>query len=393
VQLNYFSLPQLQPGRNRITVKGKLAEGTALKVTYLWDDPSGKGRENVTLIEDLPYSYEIIAAGKQWEDCVCKSITVEVVEASGGGNRTEVKEAPSDIHQLPPMRPAAETRTRYGWWQREDPHKLPSVEQLIADLDDPERQENAIKGLMELRDPRAFDAVKKLAYECRRTTVKGCALVTLYNTDAGRAKPILLDILEHPERSLWTESPIYRGPRSPGQHWAHTAVIIGIMAREAGWQEFVPGLVKVLESPHATTGVRLSIMRVFGKLADHRAAEAVRRCLDDRDLNVRAYAALAAGRVGDRAFIPRLRELLGSRYVVIRARSAVALGMLGDRESAPRLREMLHYVDDENVRAAAAQALGEMEDRGSAAALEAALEVEPFPWVREKITQSLSELR
>ncbi|HUU23659.1 MAG TPA: HEAT repeat domain-containing protein, partial [Phycisphaerae bacterium] len=61
--------------------------------------------------------------------------------------------------------------------------------------------------------------------------------------------------------------------------------------------------------------------------------------------------------------------------------------------SGPGLRRWLVRTDDENFRGVAAEALGAMGEKESIPALEAALNVEPFPWVRERITQALSKLR
>lgn len=99
VQLNIYSLPQLHPGKNKITVRGTIDPGQALMVTYVWDDPSGKERRNVTRVEQTPFTYEIIAAGMKWKNCVCRSITIEALPAAGQGNHTLVKEKPSKYIQ------------------------------------------------------------------------------------------------------------------------------------------------------------------------------------------------------------------------------------------------------------------------------------------------------
>jgi hypothetical protein len=390
VQQNFYALPQLQPGRNRITVRGRLAKGAALKVTYVWDDPEGRARRNVTVVETLPASYEIVAAGKRWEDCVCKSVTIEAVAATGGGNRTVVREKPSEIHELPPMRHVRDTRGRRGWWQRSDPGKLPPVDRLIQDLKDPARRGAALKGLQELRDPKAFDAVRKVAYEEPDVLWKNVALVTLFRTDRRRARPVLLDILNHPDKVTWTAKPVRKGPRDARQHWACTAVVIGVMARESGWREAVPGLLKVLESDAARRHVPFAILRIFAGLGDERVKGAVRKALKGRGYAA-AYASLAAARIGDRAGIPDIRKVMAGRYRVWQAYAIIALGRLGDRASAPAIRGKLSE-PDENLRAAAAEALGEMGDPTAATALKAALEREPFPWVRDKMKQALDKL-
>jgi hypothetical protein len=89
---------------NHITVKGNLAQGAALKVTCVWDDPAGKDRRHVTVVGQTPYTYGIVAGGGKWEDCVCRPITIEAVPATGAGNRTEVKEQPAPRETLPPIR-------------------------------------------------------------------------------------------------------------------------------------------------------------------------------------------------------------------------------------------------------------------------------------------------
>jgi len=394
VQQNYFALPQLQAGRNRITVKGELAKGAALKITYVWDDPLGKGRRNVTVVEKAPWTYEILAAGKKWEDCVCRSLTVQAVPATGDGNRTLVKEAPSPIHLLPPMRPPLETRTRGGLWKRPIVKDLPSVTQLVAELENPAKAPEAARALLELADPKTFEPLKRTAYEVDHQWAKDSALAALFNIDRRRARPILLDIASHPGKVTWEAYKTWKGRQiTAHDRWASCTLMIGTMAKQAGWKEFVPLVARVAESPKANAAHQWSAMRLLAEFGDERATAAVKKCLAGKDLNTRAYAALAAGRTGDKSLIPRLRECLRHGYVVLRFRAAIALGQLGDKESAPALRKMLSYLADENVRAAAAQALGDLGDAASAGALKAAHDAEPVRWVRETMTKSLAKLR
>ncbi len=171
VQQNFYSLPQLQPGKNKITVNGTLLAGTALKVTYVWDDPVGHNRRNVAVVEKTPYIYEIVAGGKKWEDCVSKSITIEAISASGEGNRTLVKEQPSQFKELPSMRPATETRKAGIVAARPAKDDLPSIDRLIKMIQDSQKVplgklNAAIRALNVYRDPNAFESVKKLALVC-----------------------------------------------------------------------------------------------------------------------------------------------------------------------------------------------------------------------------------
>ncbi|MHC4914984.1 MAG: HEAT repeat domain-containing protein [Planctomycetota bacterium] len=418
-QQNIYALPQLQPGKNRITVRGRLEKGAALKVTYVWDDPLGKGRRNVTVVEKTPHEYEIIAAGKEWKDCVCKSITVEAVAATGKGNVTEVKEKPSQIHKLPAMKHVRYTRGRRGWWLRNDPAKAPAVPELVkrieagvaelekveAEKKNPEADKTklaeregaanssiggALKYLLEARAPAAFESVKKVVYLSRSSHTKRVAVTALFLCDRERSKAVLLDVLENPAKVAWTEVPIKKGPQNADQHWAFLAVNVGVLAEEAGWKEFTPGLVKVLESKHTRRHVSHAIMRVLASIGDERAAGTIRKALTRKGYAA-AYAALAAAHIGDKNSVGAIRRLAADDFSRGREYGAIALGRLKDTGSAGVLRKMLSE-GDENLRAAAAEGLGEMGDAGSVGALRAALAAEPFGWVREKMETAIKKL-
>ncbi|MCG3178743.1 MAG: hypothetical protein BIFFINMI_01072 [Phycisphaerae bacterium] len=393
VQQNFYALPQLQPGVNRITVRGDIAQGSAVRITYVWDDAAGKSRRNETIVEKAPFTYEIMAAGRKWEDVVCRVLAIEAMPAQGKGNVTLVKEAPCEAVPLPPMKPADQTRGRAGWWQRDNPKNLPAAGKLVAELDDPARREAALKGLQELRDPAAFDAVAKVAYAERDPMLKGVALATLFGADRARAKPILLDILANPDKVQWTDRPVTKGPADAKQHWADTAVIIGLMGAEAGWKEVLPPLVKVWNSGAMYKHVPWAIMRIVSRIGDAGTpglADIVRDGLT-RGGYTAAWACAAAARLGLRDSIPAVRKVADSRYRAWQVQGIRALGVLGDLQSAPSIRgKLTHW--DENLRVAAAAALGDMGDKASADALRTALANEPFAWVRDVIETAIRKL-
>jgi HEAT repeat protein len=387
VQQNFFSLPQLQPGRNRITVRGKLAQGAALKVTYLWKDLMGEKRKNVTVLENIPYTYEIITAGKRWEDVMCKSLVVEAVRATGEGNRTVVKEEPSEIHELSPTPPVEETVRA---WKRPSPEEVPPVDEIIKNLERGSDLRRMVDCTIELGDPRAFDAVKKVVYECPERNVKNQALVALYLLDREKARPVLLDILNDESllRVKWNTEGNYAGRRA----WQEAAAVIGYMAAEAGWKEFLPGLLEALPGSSPGWGPRYGLVRVIGRLG--RGNKDAARAVEKKEHgDAKAVAAEVAGLVGDPALIPVLRRYLDHGYEPLKHNAALSLAVLGDRGSAPRIRSWLTLAGDENYRGVAAEALGYLRDKDSLPALESALEVEPFPWVREKIEEALAKIQ
>lgn len=99
-QHNIFSLPQLWPGRNMITVSGTIEPDITLRVVYNWSDNGGV-KQNVTEVESPEYTYEILTDASAWSEVVCSSLVLEGVSRVGGGNRTTVKEeTPSVINTL-----------------------------------------------------------------------------------------------------------------------------------------------------------------------------------------------------------------------------------------------------------------------------------------------------
>jgi len=401
VQLNSYSLPQLQPGENTITVRGRLAPGTALRVTYVWDDPAGKDRRNVTLVGATPFSYPIIAAGDKWEDCVCKSITIEAVPATGQGNRSLVKESPEAYRPLPSLPPVEETMGR--WNGQPLPRQLPNLQKVLAAVNDPNKFKRLLRGAVMLNNPQLFAAFRELAYKEAKPNEKYLAFNGMYRADPEKTRPVLLDILSDRDgrRVVWSPG---KDKKDEGwgreQSWCEAGTVIGYIAAEAGWREFLPGLIRVLESKQCLHGwgPRYGTIRVIGRLGknDKAAAEAIRKVLEHKYRHEHGdtlvAAALAAGQIGDPSAISALRVCLAGEYWPLKHNAALALSQLGDRSIIPRMREWLTAPFDENFRGYTAEALGNLKDRDSEYLLKKALEVEPFPWVREKLETALNSI-
>jgi len=402
VQLNIYSLPQLQPGKNKITVRGQLEPGTALRVSYLWDDPAGKGRRNVTVVESTPYSYEIVAGGGKWEDCICKYVTIAAIPATGAGNRTEVKEKPARFQKLSPLPPVEETM---GRWNGQPLQKnLPKLKKVLAAVNDTNRFKRILRGAVMLDSPLTFAALQDLAYHESAPNNKLLAFTGMYRADPEQARPVLLDILNdrEGERVVWSKGKD-RADKGWGreQSWCVGGTVIGYIAAEAGWPEFLPGMFKVLASGQCKPGwgPRYGTVRVIGRLGQGNkdAAQIICKVLEQKFRKEHGDtlipAAVAAGQIGDPLAIPALRPYIASDYWPLKQEAALALGILGDKSIIPRMREWLRVSFDENFRGYAAEALGCLGDRSSISALEIALEVEPFPWVQRKIETALDKIK
>jgi hypothetical protein len=389
VQQNYFALPQLQPGKNLINVRGDLAPDEALKITYVWDDPLGEGRRNVTVVEKTPYTYEIQAAGGSWQACKCKSVTIEGIRATHQGNHTLAKEAASRLCPSLPMRPVEETAR--GWYQplRKE---LATMDKVLAGLGRPGNPTVCICAATMNADARAFPQVAKIVRETANSEIKNRAMVALYVIDRDKARPILFEVASEKDRSNWDTSkdPIGEAP------WVAGTAVIGLMAADARWNEFLPLLVRALKNPTAWPGwgPRAALIRAIGRLGrdNSEAALAVRAVLTDElrkeDDDSRAVAALAAGQICNSALVPALRRHLDSAYQPLQQNAALSLSLIGDKQVAPLVRPWLRVADDENFRAVAAEVLKNRGDAESLAPLREAAAVEPFPWVREKLERA-----
>lgn len=413
VQQALRALPQLWPGKNVIALRGELSQGSALRVTYVWDDPAGRQRRNVTVAESLPYSYEIQAGGARWEDCVCRELLVEALPATGQGSRTVVKESPAALTPLPPEPTAAETRTR--WFRPGEKGRPPPLAECVKTVltRDLKGMGRALTWLSELADPAGFEAARFAVFDPAIAGAKGMkepALLALYNSDRAKARPVLLEVASGAEKSPWRSSPT--DPAVAGGAWLSGVCVIGQMAAAAGWKEFAPMLARACGSTHCNDQHRMSLMRSIAGLApaaDAAVLEAVRQSLAMRYPYMLAEAARAAGALGDAASLPRLRELTKHDFLVVRAASLVALARLGDRDSIPVMQESLVRIPEattldhfkygveiwfcEDLRAAAAEALGILADPATLPALEAAAANEPVAWVRDVIAKAVAGTR
>ena len=401
VQLNMYSLPQLQPGKNTILVRGGVEPGDALKITYVWDDPKGRDRRNVTVVEELPYEYEILAAGRQWEDCVCKSITVEAVPATGTGSHTLIREdTPAAVVGLK-LSPVEETMGR--WNGQPLQANMPDSKRVRGAVEDLNSFKRLLRGAVMLADPQTFEAFEQLAYNEKDSNYKHLAFVGMYLSDKEKARPVLLDILTDRtgSRVIWGKG---KDKKDIGWgrelSWTTGGTVIGYIAAEAGWEEFVPGLLKILESGQCKSrwGPRYGTIRVIGRLGAGRkdATKAVRMVLENGYYkeagDTLISAALAAGNLGDTLAIPALRKLLDRDYWPLKHNAALSLSRLGDTSIIPRMQQWLTTPFDENFRGYAADALGNLADTSSIDHLEKALSIEPFPWVRAKIQRALEKI-
>jgi len=389
VQQNLFALPQLWPGKNRITVTAdQVPAGTALRVTYEWDDAGGKGKRSVAVVEQPPYSYEIAAGGARWTDVVCRKLTVEAVAASGQGNRVEVREPQAQFEPRPPE-PATDDIVG-----DKKPPALRKTAEYLAELKDPARRVEALDALMVLGDPAAADALTELLYseENLEVQVRGrVAQAVFHSLPAKAAFARLLPVVRREDQVKWAAA-------SGGENWRSVASLVAHLAATANCREAIPDLVAAYKRGVGMWN-RPTFLRAFGRL---KAAQAVPLCVEAlrQPSDVSASAAWALGELGDASAAPRIVENVEGRLGLVRheailyAESAAALGKLkaGSPEALKLLEKLLAHADEE-VRGEAARALGMVGGARHAALLESAAEKEAFPWVKSRMLEAAGRLK
>ncbi|MFO8032985.1 MAG: HEAT repeat domain-containing protein [Desulfohalobiaceae bacterium] len=389
VQHNMFALPQLWPGENLIRVQGESEQGLGLRVSYAWEDSLGRNRQHTVWVGDPPYEYRILAAGSEWEDVRCKTLSIAVKKGAMENKVLQQEKSPLKLHRPGP----AQAFSMQEVLGNKEPNSLKSTKSYIQDLQSSQKQVQALAGLMVLRDKQAYDAVLKVALESKRFPQKDMAVQALNLVDPQRAKSDLLAILEKDARVTLKQNPENQNVELG--HWYNLSALAGHILAESREESAVEPLIRVLKSiveheqtswePHA------SIIRSLGRLGDPAAAPAIRPFLD-RNVDVAARAVQALGRLGDTESAPEIRALfLDSEYDVLKAEAAIALGRLGDKSVLPQMQAMLDS-QDENQRAAAARALGLLAGAEARGSLQQALEQESFPWVREIIQNSLERM-
>ena len=391
LQHNIFALPQLWPGENIISVNGELEKDIALKVKYVWSDRLGKKRQNEVLVANTPYHYEILTAGKKWEEVKCVSLTIETLFAKGESNKILVKEkAPEKICNIS-ISQAFATRDIIG---KAIPSPLKSVKKYIQDLKNPKKQVQALTGLMvHEKATLAFEPVRDVAFNSKRFPNKDLAIQALYQIDPQKSIPFFLKILKMDPQVKWKKDPHNKFVKL--EHWYNTSALIGHIVSQAGERIVVPYLVSILENivinDDRSWESHASIIRSLGRLGDPIAAKAIIPFLH-RNIDVAAQGIWALGELNRKEAIPDIRALFyKSNYPVIKTKAAEALGKLGDKKIIPDLLQMLEH-PDENFRAAAVESLGRLGAIEAIPYLKTLLYSDYCPWIKEMVRINLIRL-
>lgn len=394
VQHNIFSLPQLFPGVNTISVDGTLGKGSVLQLTWQWRSLSNKKKMHRTCVISLPHTYKIWVAGSRPED-----ITMEYLEAAIVKNQkdeqlqVEKGVIGETLRHVPAKPQHADMFDVFQIIGKKYPDALKSVDIYIDNIKKNKKLIHSLAGIMVLKDSAAWDIVRKTAFISIRHPVKEMAIQALFLIDPQRAVPILLQILKNNPEVLWKHDPANQFVML--QHKYNIAALIGKIFSEHKISQGVPHLIAVLRDIIAHNDkawqYHASIIKSLGKLGDRKSAPAIRPFLE-RHPDTAAVAVWALGELGDKTSIDKIRQMFDfTSYELIKQNSAVALCRLKDTS---RLNQILALLEspDENCRGSIAKALGDIRNSHVIHNLKQLIANEPFPWVRAIAQESIEQL-
>ena len=390
VQQNIWALPQLWPGENSITVSADLLPADlAVRVTYHWTDASQQPRENVTVVQEIPYTYTIAADGSRWTDVVCSDLTIEAVPSDGQGSRTLVKE---------PNVPIVPTEVVYPGFGEAAPLELKTLQEYEADLATTSStlKRQALAGLMYLGDPQAVPAIEQHAvYIETDPWVKLYALRALTALQGAEAAPVLLKALR------WDPSLHFgAGPGDQQYKWNHVPALAATLAAQLGIREAAGDIAAILSNPlpyatyHYYTAM-WACLRALGDLRDRSMINVLVSYLNSGGVYAEDDAALAAralGKIGDStAADVLLAKFDQTPYDLTKINCAWALGKTATRGAGDRLINLLDH-PDEDMRGTAAEALGLVRYLPARGILQNMAASDPFAWVRQAASQAVTRI-
>ncbi|MDD4890873.1 MAG: HEAT repeat domain-containing protein [Phycisphaerae bacterium] len=456
VQQNIYSLPQLLPGENRITISGKLAKGRQVEVAYNWFDAQKAIRLCTAKANTLPYTYSIHVDGKRWGEIKSDAVIIQSMRDDGRGNRVEQtgdNAAVGKIDPLPSYRvslgkkevPPLKTLDEYlATLKRSIPATpgpvsgsstgvppvsgihgqdarattMPAVSknelsEALAGVRVIAFQASNARGAgpSPLPSPRgegewgkAYEAVREVAMK-NLDRPKLEALQVMYWLDRKRAIPEFVKIVREEEPAIWyladeeldpKKVDVIEDDRDPKSvrrgHYFNVVAVLSRFLADEKNTDALPALIKAAADQKETRDEPRRA--VLRSLGEIGDKRAVPVLLKyaAADADDAEIAVEALGRLGDPAGIPLARKAAENGYTPLQANGIRALGLLGDRESVPLLRRMLTN-GDEDARGAAAEALGRLGDTESLDAIAKAAEAEPVAWAKEAMAKAMAKLR
>ena len=332
--LNKLTLPNLQPGWNRIKIAAQsVAPDIGLQVRLDWTDKNGR-QVVYKKLAALPAEFDVFTNCSGGATVRMHSIELQAISSAEASKAAE----PSRVQKIIEAGLQKNTRAAAGLIEslkEEDPE----IRYWAADALGKIGSASAVPALIAvLRDP--LDGVRM------------SACVALGDLKAREALPDLIDL------------------------------VTGKTPSGKGYSLFIP---------QDVGAVQWMAARALGRIGDSRAVEPLMNALGQAGGDLGVYIAEALGDLGDRRAVPILLEA-AKRGDEPALRSVIeALGRLGDPAAVPVLLELLSNAK-EDARYASIIALGRIHDPRAIAELEKIGQRDPQLFVREAAVRTLKEI-
>jgi hypothetical protein len=417
-QHNLFSLPMLWPGRNKITVRGDLNPKSMLKLTYVWEDPKGRGKTHIEKITTTPFQFEIVTRGNKWEDIICRSIKIEVLPRDRNIEISSILKGDPNAAPHPSITSIPQVENLIGSYRPErlknSSYYIKRIEAELKMLNHPSISNDVLKrhygeirqnvlALGALKDPRSKEVLELIIAKDRTHAFqnKVWACQALFQSVGHLAAPMMLRILDRDRTITWHD---------PENHWSQDAMwlhTVGIASailaniREFKGKEQAADLIaEILRRETISTDpkkiwygeeVCWGLIKSLGKLGDKKHIGLIRTFLKE-DSDARTMALQALGDIGDSSVTRDVLAVLKSfQYSPNGLHAIETLGKIGTKEVGPDLYPILSHWD-EDFRVAAAVALGKIGDFNAIPRLKKMIENETFLWVIDSAKESLRRL-
>ena len=417
-QHNIFALPMLWPGKNDISIEGKLRAGRELSVVYDWDDSSGSGRRKQFNFIQVPANQRIETKGRNWEDVICRSLIIEAILRKSAQAATPAAAAQAGVQALslhtvvptnriigsiPAPRPASSgrlIRRIKETLQRQSDPATPDIDlrKMAGQIGDD------ILALGALRDPSSREVLERVILESRThaSQHRVWAIQALYNTVGKDAAPALMKVLGKDSSIVFYDP---KKESSKDAMWLYAAATaaaalaaIGDFDKRAEAADLITAALQnrmtslPLRQIWRGEEIEWGLIRALGFLGDRRHAAALYRYLtpgNDSDEMAEAIRALSNIRASDS--LPQIVQSLQMfKYMPVGLNAVSAIGRLGGPGEASVIAPLLGHVDEE-MRAAAVQTLAMIGGVDALPQIRRAESAEAVPWVRAVMNASAGE--
>jgi HEAT repeat protein len=344
-----------------------------------------------------------LAKGNKWEDVVCRSLKIEVLQKDRKKEVESLQRKDLSDHVRSPVSLSSiySTSKLIGNYR---PGNLKNAPYYIKQIESGNEIGQALLALGALRDPRAKEVLERVIAQDKTHPFQNrvWACQAFFQSVGRLAAPMMLRILERDKSITWHDP---QNKWSQDAMWLHTAgmaaAILASIQTFDGRERAADIIAETLTGKRTATDPRSiwrgeeicwGLIKSLGKLGSKKHVPLLKTYLK-KDSDARTMAIQALGDIGDPSVVPDLLSILRNfKYSPNGLCSIEVLGKIGKKEIGPALYPLLSHWD-EDFRVAAVIALGKIGDTNAIVHLKGMMKTERIRWVTEACRESLRLLQ